>query len=61
VPANTALVAVYSWDVHGAARAGLLGGFATRHEGGISDVFDPPHVVAEKLDQVVEQLVGLPT
>jgi 2-haloacid dehalogenase len=61
VPANTALVAVHSWDVHGAVRAGLLGGFATRHEGGMSDVFDPPHVVAEKLDEVVERLVELPT
>ena len=61
VPANTALVAVHSWDVHGAVRAGLLGGLATRHEGGTSDVFDTPHVVAKNLDHVVERLVALPT
>ena len=61
VPANTALVTVHSWDVHGAVRAGLLGGFATRHEGGMSDVFAPPHVVAQTLDEVVERLVRLPT
>jgi 2-haloacid dehalogenase len=61
VPANTALVAVHSWDVHGAIRAGLIAGFATRYEGGISDVFDLPHVVAEKLDEVVERLVAMPT
>jgi 2-haloacid dehalogenase len=57
---RTALVAVHSWDVHGATRAGLLGGLATRQEGGMSDVFDPPHVVAEGLDTVVERLLALP-
>jgi 2-haloacid dehalogenase len=61
VPANTALVAVHSWDVHGAIRAGLVGALATRYEGGTSDVFDPPHVVAAKLDEVAERLVALPT
>ncbi|HZZ50134.1 MAG TPA: HAD family hydrolase [Pseudonocardia sp.] len=61
VPANTALVAVHSWDVHGAVRAGLLAGLATRHEGGMSDIYDAPHVVAEKLDEVVERLLELPT
>lgn len=61
VGANTALVAVHAWDVHGAVRAGLLAGFATRHEGGMSDVFDAPHVVAEKLDDVVERLLAMPT
>jgi 2-haloacid dehalogenase len=58
-PARVALVAVHAWDVHGAVRAGLLGGLATRVEGGMSDVFDPPHVVAETLDEVVERLLGL--
>lgn len=58
--ATTALVAVHSWDVHGAVRAGLLGGFATRHEGGMSDVIAAPHVVAENLDTVVERLLALP-
>ncbi len=59
-PATTALIAVHSWDVHGAVRAGLLGGFATRHEGGMSDVIAAPHVVAENLDEVVERLLALP-
>jgi 2-haloacid dehalogenase len=57
---RTALVAVHSWDVHGAVRAGLLAGFATRLEGGMSDVFDAPHVVAERLEDVVERLLDLP-
>lgn len=58
---TTALISVHSWDVHGAVRAGLLGGFATRHEGGMSDVVAAPHVVAEALDEVVERLLALPT
>jgi len=59
-PARTALVAAHSWDVHGAIRAGLLAGFATRLEGGMSDIFDAPHVVAERLDHVIERLLALP-
>ncbi|MDT7641124.1 MAG: 2-haloacid dehalogenase [Pseudonocardiales bacterium] len=59
-PARTALVAAHSWDIHGAVRAGLLAGFATRVEGGMSDVFDAPHVVAERLDDVIERLLALP-
>jgi 2-haloacid dehalogenase len=59
-PARTALVAAHSWDIHGAVRAGLLAGFATREEGGMSDVFDAPHVVAERLDDVIERLLALP-
>jgi 2-haloacid dehalogenase len=59
-PGRTALIAVHSWDVHGAVRAGLLAGFATRQEGGMSDVFDPPHAVAETLDVVVGRLLDLP-
>ncbi|WP_051580171.1 HAD family hydrolase [Pseudonocardia acaciae] len=58
--ARTALVSVHPWDVHGAVRAGLLAGFATRQEGGMSDVFDAPHVVAETLDVVVERLLAQP-
>jgi 2-haloacid dehalogenase len=60
-PAQTALVAVHAWDVHGAVRAGLIGGLATRHEGGMSDVVAAPHVVADTLDVVVERLLALPT
>lgn len=60
-PGLTALVAAHSWDVHGAVRAGLIGGLATRLEGGMSDVVVAPHVVAENLDAVVERLLALPT
>jgi len=59
-PSRTALVAAHSWDIHGAVRAGLLAGFTTRLEGGMSDVFDAPHVVAERLDDVIERLLALP-
>jgi 2-haloacid dehalogenase len=60
-PALTALLAAHSWDVHGAVRAGLIAGLATRLEGGMSDVITAPHVVAENLDVVVERLLALPT
>ena len=58
-PAGTALVAVHSWDTHGAVRAGLIAGLATRLEGGVHDAVARPHVVAERVDQVVAGLLGL--
>ncbi|NKQ53716.1 HAD hydrolase-like protein [Amycolatopsis sp. K13G38] len=58
-PAATALVAVHSWDTHGAVRAGLFAGLATRLEGGLSPVVERPHVVAERVDEVVSGLLGL--
>ncbi|MQA07611.1 MAG: haloacid dehalogenase [Pseudonocardiaceae bacterium] len=60
-PHHTALIAVHSWDTHGALRAGLLAGFATRLEGRLSEVVDRPQVVAERLDEVVEGLLALPS
>jgi 2-haloacid dehalogenase len=59
-PDKVALVAVHSWDVHGAVRAGLIGGMATRLEGVVPDVVERPHVAAERLDTVVERLIALP-
>lgn len=59
-PARTALVAVHSWDVHGAIAAGLLGGYCERLEGRIPDAVLPPHVAAETLDDVVAGLLALP-
>ncbi|WP_215543748.1 HAD family hydrolase [Amycolatopsis sp. CA-230715] len=53
-PEAAALVAVHSWDTHGALRAGLLAGLATRLEGALSPVVDRPHVVAARVDDVVE-------
>lgn len=55
-----ALVAAHSWDVHGAVRAGLVGGLATRLEGRVPDVVERPHVSAERVDQVVDGLLALP-
>jgi 2-haloacid dehalogenase len=57
---RVALVAAHSWDVHGAVRAGLVGGLATRLEGAVPAVVDTPHVAAERLDEVVERLLALP-
>jgi 2-haloacid dehalogenase len=59
-PARTALVAVHSWDVHGAMSAGLLGGFCERLEGRVPDALLRPHVAAEALDDVVAGLLALP-
>ncbi|TNC23053.1 HAD family hydrolase [Amycolatopsis alkalitolerans] len=57
-PEATALVAVHSWDTHGAVRAGLIAGLATRLEGGLSPVMARPQVVAHGLDEVIEGLLG---
>jgi 2-haloacid dehalogenase len=59
-PHRMALVAVHSWDVHGAQRAGLTGGWASREEHVPATVFDPPHVQGETLVEVVEGLLALP-
>jgi 2-haloacid dehalogenase len=59
-PEQLALVAVHSWDVHGAQRAGLTGGWAARGEGTYAAVFDPPHVQGGSLVEVVEGLLALP-
>jgi 2-haloacid dehalogenase len=57
---RTALIAVHSWDVHGAVRAGLVGALATRLEGRVPETVARPHVVAERLDDVVKHLLDLP-
>jgi 2-haloacid dehalogenase len=59
-PERTALVAAHSWDTHGAVCAGLLAGFVTRLEGRLPDVVARPHVVADRLDDVVSGLLALP-
>lgn len=59
-PARTALVAVHSWDVHGAVCAGLVGGFCERLEGRIPDGVARPHITAPGLEDVVEGLLALP-
>jgi 2-haloacid dehalogenase len=59
-PAEVALVAVHSWDIHGANRAGLTTGYSPRLEGAFIDGFDPPDVLGESLVQVAEGLLALP-
>lgn len=59
-PERTALVAVHSWDTHGAVKAGLLAGLGTRLEGGLPPVVERPHVVAERVDEVVAGLLEFP-
>lgn len=55
-----ALVAVHSWDVHGATRAGAVSGYCTRLEGGLLEGFAPPAVTGGDLVEVVEGLLALP-
>jgi 2-haloacid dehalogenase len=57
---RVAVVAAHSWDVHGAVRAGLVGGLATRLEGAVPDTVARPHVAAERLDVVIDRLLALP-
>jgi 2-haloacid dehalogenase len=57
---RTALISAHSWDVHGAVRAGLVGAMATRLEGRVPDTVARPHVVADRLDDVVKRLLDLP-
>ncbi|HSJ45616.1 MAG TPA: haloacid dehalogenase type II [Euzebyales bacterium] len=59
-PERMAMVAVHSWDVHGARRAGLVTGYASRHEGGTVTAFEAADVNAVDLPGVVEGLLALP-
>ncbi|HWB71868.1 MAG TPA: haloacid dehalogenase type II [Egibacteraceae bacterium] len=58
-PEQLAMVAVHSWDVHGAKLAGLVTGYASRLEGGFVDGFHPPDIVAADLVEVVDGLLDL--
>lgn len=59
-PQQLAMVAVHAWDVHGAVRAGLVGGWASRLEGSYPPTFDPPDVSGDDLVEVVTGLLALP-
>lgn len=59
-PDQVALVAVHAWDTHGARAAGLVTGWASRHEGSYSAVFDQPDAEGELLTDVTAALVALP-
>jgi 2-haloacid dehalogenase len=59
-PPRLAHVAVHGWDVHGAHRAGLVTGWASRLEGTFPAVFDAPDVAGADLVEVADGLLGLP-
>lgn len=58
-PEDVAMVAVHSWDIDGANRAGLLTGYADRLEGSFMPGFQPPTVSGHDLVEVVEGLLAL--
>ena len=58
-PHELALIAVHAWDCHGAHRAGLLTGWASRLEGHFAPIFDPPDVSGADLVEVVDGLLAL--
>lgn len=59
-PQRLGLVAVHSWDIDGANRAGLVTGYASRHEGSHVDHYSPADVAAEDLVGVIDGLLALP-
>ena len=58
-PSELALVAVHAWDVHGAKRAGLTAGWASRLEGTFPPTFESPDVRGADLVEVVDGLLAL--
>jgi 2-haloacid dehalogenase len=59
-PKQLGMVAVHAWDVHGAVRVGLVGGWASRLEGSYPPTFDTPDVEGADLVEVVAALLALP-
>lgn len=57
---RVALVAVHAWDCHGAKRAGLATGWASRLEGGYGALFAPADVTGADLAEVADGLLALP-
>jgi 2-haloacid dehalogenase len=55
-----ALVAVHSWDIHGAHAAGLTTGWCPRLEGSPTPVFSHADVIGTDLVDVIGQLADLP-
>jgi 2-haloacid dehalogenase len=61
LPDRMALIASHSWDVLGAQRAGLTGGFVSaRSEKAYAAVYEPPHVQGGSPLEVVDALLALP-
>ncbi len=59
-PERVALVAVHAWDCHGAKRAGLTTGWASRLEGRYCSLFALADVIGADLAEVAEGLLALP-
>jgi 2-haloacid dehalogenase len=59
-PERVALVAVHAWDCHGAKRAGLTTGWASRLEGRYGSLFVPADVTGADLTDVARGLLALP-
>jgi 2-haloacid dehalogenase len=59
-PGQVALVAVHAWDCHGAKRAGLTTGWASRLEGSYGGLFAPADVTGADLTEVADGLLALP-
>jgi 2-haloacid dehalogenase len=59
-PAQVALVAVHAWDCHGAKRAGLTTGWASRLEGRYGSLFAPADITGADLPEVAGGLLALP-
>lgn len=59
-PQRLGMVAVHSWDIDGANRAGLVTGYASRHEGTHVGHFSPADVAADDLVGVIDGLLALP-
>lgn len=57
-PDEAAMVAVHSWDVDGAKRAGLVTGYASRLEGAFLPLFTAPDVIGKDLVEVAESLLA---
>lgn len=61
LPADqVALVAVHAWDCHGAKRAGLTTGWASRNEHRYGGLFAPADVTGTDLAEVADALIALP-
>lgn len=57
-PSEAAMVAVHSWDLAGAKRAGLMTGYVSRLEGGFLPVYPKPDVIGADLVDVATGLLG---
>jgi 2-haloacid dehalogenase len=58
-PERLALVSAHDWDCHGAKRARLITGWASRKSGGYGAPFAPADVTGEDLTEVAARLLAM--